>query len=243
MDLLEALGSDAARAESGLTTSRLAELTGRDRGLVTRVVGDLVELGFVERQVGTRRLRLGWRLYVAAQQVADKRLARLGQPVLERLAERTSESAYVCVLHGAESVTLAEASPQQALQVVSWVGRSYPVARSDAGPALMLDLTLAEFAALLGRGPLPESRAARAPETLDGLWTLVDEARRRGISLLDEQADEHVASVAAPVRGMRGRVVAAVVVTGPAVRVRNRFDALADDVLAAARELSHSVGG
>lgn len=213
VDILETLAGAEALGTDGLTVSRLAALTGRDRTLVTRIAADLVDLGLVDRGPATRRLKLGWGLHALAAGISNERLVRRSQSLLRELAEVTGESAYTVVRIGTHAVSVAEAVPAQDVVVVSWVGRSWPVARSDAGPMLLSALTHDGIRALLG-DRLPETQAANAPATMDGLLALVDEAAA-GVSLLDEQADVEFASAAAPVYDHQSRLIAAIVVTGP----------------------------
>ncbi len=240
-DLLAALASDEALAAGGLTISQLAATTKRDRGLVSRVASDLVELGLADRGSESRKLRLSWLLYAHAARIGRERLLRRAGPVLRQLADATGESAYAVVRLRADAVTLAEATPANAVVVASWVGRSAPVARSDAGPVLLAALSAEEIRTLLG-DTLPPTAAAHAPQSLDHLLELVEAARDTGVSVLDEQAEQDTASAAAPVRDHGGATVAALVITGPSGRTRDRLDELAGQVTAVAAELSRELG-
>lgn len=242
-DLLAALAAPESQRDGGLTASRLAAITGRDRGLTARVVEDLLALDLVERDTTTRRLRLGWGLYAAAARVVEGRLAGRGQPVLDRLARGSGESAYLVVRHGTQSVTLAEAVPDKAVQGVSWVGRSVPVVRGDAGPVLLSDLDPVAIRELIGPEPLPPAPGRRAPKTTAGVLRLVARARGDGYGVLDEHVEPAAASISAPVHDFRGRLAGAVVVVGPSSRVRNQEAAIRDAVLLGARQLTESLGG
>lgn len=199
---------------------------------MSRIAADLLALGYVEHRPGTSRLRLAWELYTWSAQVTQARLASSGQDVLDRLSAACRESAFLVVRQGADAVTVAESIAPAAVQVVSWVGRSYPIARSDAGPMLLADLDPAEVDELLRDVP-------SGPAGLEGL---VAEARAAGVSVLDEQTEPETASAAAPVRDFRRRQVAVVVVSAPAARLRPRMQAVAKLVLSAARELSERLG-
>jgi DNA-binding IclR family transcriptional regulator len=240
-DLLEALTSDAAEASGGLTISELAETTGRHRSVVSRIVGDLVELGLADRDPVTQRLTPSWRLYAQAVRIGAERLRRRSGAHLRALAAATGESSYAVVRIGTDALTISEAQPDQVVVVASWVGRAWPVARSDAGPALLSAMSDGQIRDLLG-DTLSATPAARAPRSVNGLLRLVDEVRRTGISLLDEQAEADVASAAAPVIDHRGHTVAALVATGPADRVRPLLQTIAAEVVATARALSDDLG-
>ena len=241
LDLLVAM-ADHEPADGPLTSSRLAALTGRDRGLVARVVDDLVELGLVERDPSDRSLHLGWGLYTAVAQVVERRIITRGQPLLDQLALTCGESAYLVRRRGGQSVTLAEAMPHVSVRGVSWLGRSVPVVRGDAGPVLLLDLSSAELRSVLGPGPLPASTGARAPRTREAFEREVAVARSTGVCVLIEQTEAGVASVGAPVRDFRSRLAGAVVVVGPSDRIEPKIGSITAAVRAAAAQLSADLG-
>lgn len=240
-DVLTALASDESVDGGGLTTARIAAITGRDRALVARIVRDLLLLGLAERDPGSRRVRLSWRIYATAVGLTDRRLVSLGNPLLREVARETGLNAYVVVRHGAHATTVAEASPPSGVQVVSWVGRNWPIARSDACAVLLSDLDDETIEELV-RPTLEQVSAREATAAVTALRRRVLEARRTGISLLDEQAEKEVASAAAPVFDHRRSLCAAVVVTGPARQIRSRLPALGELVHDAAVELSARLG-
>lgn len=241
-DVLEVMARHSV--DGGATIAEIVASTGRNRSVVNRIVQDLADLGLVARDPRTRRVRLDWRWYVLAARGTEHRLLTRGQVVLDRLATAAGETTYLVVREGRNAVTRAESIPShRSIQVASWVGRSWPIARSDAGPALLLDLQSGQLGNAIGRGVLARGgAAANAPRTVAEFAELVDIARRRGYSALDEQTEAGVASVAAPVRDFTDRVVAAIVVSGPSLRVRHRLDALGGSVARAASRLTAELG-
>ncbi|MEY4175030.1 MAG: hypothetical protein RI900_2195 [Actinomycetota bacterium] len=241
LEMLTAI-ADHQHEGSALTPGRLAAITGRDRGLVNRVAADLLELGLVERGPDGRSLRLGWGLYASAVQLVDRRIVSRGQPILDRLALRTGESTYLVRRQASHSITAAEAMPHTSVRGISWLGRSLPVVRGDAGPVLLMDLSRAELRTLLGTGPLPASTGRNAPMTLAEFEREIEKVRATGSSVLLDQVEAGVSSVGAPVRDFRRRLVGAVVLVGPTARVEQSVETLVDAVRAAADELSAALG-
>ncbi|MFZ4719054.1 MAG: IclR family transcriptional regulator [Ilumatobacteraceae bacterium] len=241
LDILHAV-AEHDPTDGPLTSARLAASVGRDRGLVARVVDDLCDLGLVERSQADRSLRLSWGLYAAAAQVVDRRLVTHGQPILSRLARDCGETAYLVVRRAAQSLTVAEAMPASSVRAMSWLGRSQPVARGDAGPVLLMDLDPTELRQLLGSGPLPPTTGSRAPATVEELEHEITRVRATGVCVLVEHTEAGVASVGAPVRDFRGRLAGAVVVVGPSARVDAASGALAEAVRGATRELGLALG-
>ncbi len=241
LELLAAI-ADHQHGGSPLTPTRLAAVTGRDRGLVNRVVDDLCDIGLVERGPDGRSLRLGWGLFASAAQVVERRVVSRGQPLLERLAMEVGESAYLVRRQASQSFTAVEAMPRTSVRGISWLGRSMPVVRGDAGPVLMMDLTRAQLRALVGPGPLPASTGRNAPRSLAAVEREVAKVRANGVCVLIDQVEAGVSSVGAPVRDFRARLVGAVVVVGPTARVEPSVEALVSAVRSAAHELSAALG-
>lgn len=240
-DVLELL---AATGVAGATVADVVAGTGRNRSVVSRLVADLAELGLVVRDPRTRRIRLDWTWYVLAARAGQQRLVSRGQIVLDQLAADVGETAYLVVREGRNAVTRAEAIPRQrSIQATSWVGRSWPIARSDAGPALLLDTRAEDLGDAIGRGALMRAGAApNAPRTVAEFAALVEVARRTGYSALDEQAEAGVGSAAAPVHDVTGRIAAALVVGGPISRMRSRLDVIGERVADAASRLAQDLG-
>lgn len=241
LELLTAI-ADHQHGAAALTPTRLAAITGRDRGLVNRVVDDLCELGLVERGPDGRSLRLGWGLFASAAQVVERRVVSRGQPLLERLAMQVGESSYLVRRQAAQSFTAVEAMPRSSVRGISWLGRSMPVVRGDAGPVLMMDLTRAQLRAIVGSGPLPASTGRNAPRSFAAIEREVAKVRSTGVCVLIDQVEAGVSSVGAPVRDFRARLVGAVVVVGPTARVEPSVEGLVAAVRGAAHELSLALG-
>jgi len=68
--------------------------------------------------------------------------------------------------------------------------------------------------------------------------------RARGYAVDDEESERGIRCVAAPIRDERGRAVAAVSISGPAIRVTRRRiqDSLIDEVMKSALEISRKMG-
>jgi DNA-binding IclR family transcriptional regulator len=64
------------------------------------------------------------------------RLATLAQPHLQRLAERTGESAYLAIRRGDHAIYVATHESSKAIRHVGWVGRSVPIKGTAVGEAL-----------------------------------------------------------------------------------------------------------
>src|SRR5690554_4338043 len=106
VEILELLGDAEAFRNGGLTMSRIAELTGRDKAVISRALATLAESGLVDRDETTLSYRLGGRIYALAGRTAQATLAARARTSLRQIAQSTRETTHLCVLRGGNVLTL-----------------------------------------------------------------------------------------------------------------------------------------
>jgi len=235
--VLEALGGDEALAE-GLGVLRIAELVGEDKSQVSRTLQALAEHGIVDRDPETRAYRLGWAVFALAARAGDAHLVTAAEPVVRALAEELGERVHLSVLRGPDVLTVLSHATPRAIEAQGWAGRTVPAYCTSSGYALLLD---ADVRALLARVELVRL-APSTPRSLAEVEARVAAARARGYALADEDFEPGLVAVAAPVRDFRGRIAAALNVSGPKFRLDARVEDAGAAVARAAAALSARAG-
>ena len=231
-----------ALARTGVSASALARSTGLPRATVTRLLRTLADAGLVHEPtaagwvLGYELVRLARAADPYAQVVAASRLP------LERLRSRSGESALVGVPVGpAEMEIVAQVDADHLVGVVSWVGRTPPLYASAAGKLVLAELDDSELDAWLDSS----QRVALTPATIvdaTALRTELRRVRRRGFADLVDELEDGLVSLSAPVRGVDGRLVAMIGVSGPTFRLgAARRRELVRPVLAAAEETARAL--
>jgi len=241
LSVLFALDDDEALAE-GLTLTRIAELVGREKSQVSRALKVLNEVGLVDRDPDTLAFRLGWRVFAMADRAGDTRLVQGAPPVLRRLMHDVGERVDLSVLRHGEVLTLMSESPAQRVQATVWVGSSWPAYNTSAGRALLLDHDRAALEQLFGELEF-ERPTRQSPKNVADLDARIRRARKDGFVTTDEELDADLVGVAAPVRDVRGRIVACVNVSAPKYRFGPQLVKSGPRVVAAADELSNLLAG
>ncbi len=234
--------SGAAAAESGgLGVVRIAELVAGEKSQVSRTLKTLATLGLVERDPATRAYRLGWRFFSLAAQAGDLRLLAAARPVLARLVGILGETVHVSVLRGTDVLTVLSETPTRSVHAASWVGHTVPASCSSAGRALLIDHDRDELAALFGGDDLPRP-GPNAPRDVRELGRRIAEARTGRSIVVDEELEPGLVGAAAPVRDFTDRIVAALNISGPKFRFEASIDVAAEEITAAAHEISVALG-
>jgi IclR family KDG regulon transcriptional repressor len=216
------LGGDEAATNGGLGVVRIAELLDREKSQVSRALKTLSARGFVDRDPVTREYRLGLRFYGLAARTSRSRLLALAPPLLRQLVSELGETAHLSVLEGTEVLTLISERSPRVVQASDWSGLRVPAENTSSGRALLLDMDGASLPAAL------RERLVRAREV--------------GYATVDEEFEPGLVGAAAPVRDFRGRIVAALNVSGPKFRLGERLDEAGREVRRAADELSSGLG-
>jgi DNA-binding IclR family transcriptional regulator len=239
--VLKAFGG--ARSAWGLT--ELAAELGLHKTTVFRLLGALVDEGFVERDAEHQTYRLGPALIGLGTRAGRATgLHAAAHPVLGALADDTGETATLEVLAGSEVLILDEVAGRFLLGSAPEIGTRWPAYATSTGKVLLAAARFAPDAhaapAALGRlvrlGPGTITSHARLDRELAAVW-------RRGFAIASEELERGYVAIGAPVRDARGRVVAAISVGGPKTRLtRTRTAQLAALVRHAADRVSYRLG-
>ncbi|MFI6931459.1 IclR family transcriptional regulator [Streptomyces sp. NPDC050287] len=203
-----------------------------------RLVGALTEWGALERDE-SGVYHVGLRLWeVAALAPRGLALRQAALPYLEDLYEATHENVQLAVRDGSEVVYIEWISGRSAVGVHIRVGARWPLHVTGVG-LVLLAYGDAELQQEYCAGPL----ASFTPYTLTDagqLRRVLAEVRRSGVAVSDRQVTEDALSVAAPVRGPDGDLVAAVSVVVPEAGAQ--VPVLIPAVRLAARGISRALG-
>jgi IclR family acetate operon transcriptional repressor len=163
-------------------------------------------------------------------------LAALAWPFLERLGETTGETTNVGIPTPGGVARLAQINSNHPLGAGNWIGSRIPIHASSMGKVFMA------FAA----AQPPFGRLAKlGPNTITeigGLLAELERVKENGYATTWEELAAGLCSVAAPVRGSRSTVIAAISVSAPTVRTsKERLAELAAHLVTEADALSAAI--
>jgi IclR family pca regulon transcriptional regulator len=234
---LEVIRSFSASAPRQ-TLTEVAGRTGLTRAGARRILLTLQTLGYVESEgklftLTPRILDLGF-AYLSSMPMWN-----VAEPLMDALVEEVKESCSAAVLEGADIVYVLRVSTRKIMRNSLGVGSRLPAYCTSMGRMLLAGLADDEVLALLSGDPLP----ARTRYTLtdpEAVLAKVQQARRQGWCLVNQELEEGLVSLAAPIVNRAGRVVAAINISGQANRTapRQMQDTMLPPLRRAAQEIS-----
>ena len=237
LSLLELL---ANLGEAGVT--ELAKALKVHKSTVFRLVVALENRQLVEQVAERGKYRLGFGIVrLAGAVAAHLDLPRESRPVCERLAAEVGETVNVAVLDAGAAINIIQAHGSATVTARNWVGARTALHASSSGKVLLAWARQEESAAVLANELRRYTKHTITSEI--ALRAELEMARARGWASTREELEIGLNSLAAPIRGGSGIVVAAVSIAGPSYRLTvDSFNAIAGKLVPGAREISSRIG-
>jgi IclR family KDG regulon transcriptional repressor len=239
---------ESFRGEDELGVSELSRRLDLHKNNVFRLLATLEQAGYVEQSVSSERYTLGTRCLELGRAYAHGHtLLRQARPILEALAHKLRESAHLGVVRNFEVLHLDGEQPDELVLAASRVGRRLPVHCTALGKVLLgcadeptrvdYDRTVASAGGL----------TARTAATITDPHKLFEHLRSvavQGFALDLEECEPGLCCAAAPVFDATGRALAALSISGPALRLNESalFRNVVPVLMAAAGRFSEELG-
>jgi IclR family pca regulon transcriptional regulator len=234
--------------QPSLGVSELAREVGLSRSTTHRYMSTLTRLGYLQQDAASRRYRLGPRvLDLGFSAINSMELRVISSPYLQRLSDETGFTVNMAILDGTDILYVercrSSRAGQREIDLNLHVGSRLPAYCTSMGKVLLAYLAPKRRAALLDGLSLGK----RGPNTLTNRKALEAELaaiRERGLALNNEELAYGLRSIAAPVRGPGGDVVAAInlAVHSSMVSMRDLVARLGASLQRTAAEISSQVG-
>jgi IclR family transcriptional regulator, pca regulon regulatory protein len=200
-----------------LRLSDVARATGLTRTAARRFLLTLVRLGYVQQDGGTfslrpRVLELGY-AYLSALSLPEAAL-----PHMETLVAEVNESSSCAVLDDTDVVYVARVPTRRIMSITIAIGTRFPAYATSMGRVLLAALPPDELDERLARTTF-RPLTARTVRDEQALREELDVVRARGWASVDQELEEGVRSVGAPISDSDGRVLAAMNVSVHASRM------------------------
>jgi IclR family pca regulon transcriptional regulator len=194
-----------------LTLSDVARLTGLDRATARRFLYTFVELGYMRLEgrffsLRPKLLELGYAY------LSSLRLPEIAEPYLRVLSDEVHESSYVSIKEDDKNVCVAHVPVRRIWTATITVGTRLPLLATASGRMLMAghdQKTVEEFLASHSLAQITPFTKCD-PQQLAAEIALI---RKQGWAFVDQELEEGLRVVAAPIHDPHGRIIAAVSVS------------------------------
>lgn len=228
---------------TSIGVSDISSSLGLNKSTVHGVLNTLLQRGIVEQDPATSKYRLGLFLLQFASVVLDSIEVRLvAKPYLEELVNRHGETVHLVVLRQGEVVYIDKQESPHAMRISTEIGKRLPAHCTGVGKVLLASLSEKELEFILTERSLEKYtlNTITDPQTLK---RQLQEIKNKGYATDNEEIEEGLRCVAAPIRDYLGQVVAAVSIAGPSMRMSlEKMESIAESVKEIAGHISTALG-
>lgn len=190
--LLEALATIPHPAD----LAELYELVPFPKPTIRRLLIQLIDVGFVNQNLETRKYSLGLRFVSLAASVLDQlEIRQIAGPVMYKLMQRIGESVYLGVRYQDSMVYVEVVEAEGSVRLITKVGSRRPVYSTASGIALLsrspIDYVQGLFTRLLTTNPMDVS--------IPHLQNLINEGKETGVVACPNMTEPDFLGIAAPI--------------------------------------------
>jgi IclR family acetate operon transcriptional repressor len=230
-----------SRRSPELSMTQIAERVGMNKSTVHRLLATLEKKRFVDRDPTTGAYRPGIRLLqVAYLSLEYNDLRRLAAPFLRELAGQSLETVDLAVLDETEVIYLEVIESPQRVKLAAAIGMRLPIFCTASGKAILAYLPEDSVKRMLSSGMTRYTEnTLTTPEALFDNLQLI---RERGVAFSEQEYEEGINAIGAPILDFKQKPVGSIAVTGPAYRLtRERMLELVPLVKTTASNISEEI--
>jgi len=238
MKILEALAAEA----DGLGVTELSRRVKLHKSTVHRLLSTLLGLGYVEKNEENERYRLGMKLLYLGSSILERMdLRHEAYVFLKELSREVNEAVHLVVPDGYSALYVDKLEGNKTIRMHSQIGKRVPMHASAVGKAIMAFEDERFVKEILERDlPKFTKKTITDPKQLQAH---LQDIRSRGFAVDDEENEEGIRCVGAPIFDYTGKVIGAVSVSGPTVTVLpERVQDIAEKLRACADKISNRMG-
>ena len=189
------------------TLTEVAKRCGLTRAGARRILLTLETLGYVKSDgrlfaLTPKILDLGF-AYLSAQP-----LWQFAEPVMQTLTAELKESCSAAVLEGTDIVYVLRVSARKIMSINLGLGSRLPAWCTSMGRVLLAGLPEAELEAQLAQVKL-QAHTARTVVRMEDLRSRIAQVREQGWCLINQELEDGLVSLAAPIIDRNGQTIAA----------------------------------
>ncbi len=203
-----------------LSVTEIHDLLGFNKASIFRILKNLQDADYLEKDPDTLRYKLGLRLYsLGLLAEPHSTIRRITRPFLAKLNEQCGETVHLAVLNHGEVLYLDKIEGKKTIRVITRIGTKLPAHCSGLGKVLLASLSEETLEKIIRETGLQRFTDNTITD-LTALKTELTRIREQRYAVDNEEIEEGLKCAAAPVRDSQGKVVAAISISVP----KERFD-------------------
>ncbi len=237
LSILEALSK-----EESINLERLSKTTSLPKATLLRFLSTLVSLGYVFRDDGDN-YHLTLKMFsIGSRSLNHINLVDTARPFTKKLSNELGETVHVGILEEDKAIYILKDESNYTIRMYSRVGKAIPLYCTAIGKIFLSYMSEKDLDSYLDTHPL-RPFTPKSIKSVDALKEELRLVRKRGWSIDDEEHEENIMCIGAPIFDYTNSVVAAISVSFPLFRFdKENFELIIDKITTTSNEISKLLG-
>lgn len=239
VEILEEL----AKSDDGLGVTEISNRLNYGVSATYHLLNTLKQCNMIEQDKKTKKYRIGFALFrISGMAKRQNVLVNLAQPYLDKLRELAGETSNLVILDGTDIVYIAQSESTKLVKMFTQLGAKVPIYCTGGGKVLLAYQSDRMQDLILSRINF-EKYTKNTITSQEELRKELEVIKQRGYGFDNEEKEEGVTCVAAPVFDCYGEAIASISISGPTYRIKEKqISSIIKNVVDIAKELSTSLG-
>lgn len=228
---------------NGLRITEIAKALNVAKSSAHRLTTTLNNFGYVKQDSETKKYSLGLKLVELGDVVLQSLDIRtVASPFLHELANELGETVHLVIRENSEIVYIDKIESPQTIRMYSRIGKRAPLHCTGVGKAILAYLPESIRNKIINEKGL-QKFTEYTITTKEDLLRNLEEIRKRGYSIDDQEHELGIRCVAAPIFNHKNEVIAGISVAAPTFRFQTEMiETYANRVTKNASQISLSLG-
>ncbi len=234
---------ELAKSEDGLGVTEISNRLNYGVSATYHLLNTLKLCNIIEQDKKTKKYRIGFALFrITGMAKKQNILANLAQCYLDKLREMVDETSNLVILDGSEIVYIAQSESTKRLKMFTQLGAKVPLYCTGGGKVLLAYQPKKIQDLILNKTNFEKY----TENTLDSAEALIQELtaiKKQGYGIDNEEREEGVTCIAAPVFDCYDEAIASISISLPTSRLREKqIPSIIKNVMDVSKELSNGLG-
>lgn len=209
-----------AEKENPLSLSQISAALGFSLSTTHHLITSLKLERFVDQNPVSKKYGIGLRLFeIGLSNNYYQLLAKKAGPALEKMSDQTGESSNLAVLIDGQIIYIAQRHSSQMMKTFVQLGERSPVHCTGVGKILISELSKEDIEQIVHKHGL-KKYTLRTITSLENLLEELEKVKKQQYAIDQEEREEGVVCVAAPIFNRARKIIAAISISGPTSRIK-----------------------
>ena len=210
---------ELSQSRMPMGVAEISQKFGLQKSKVHRILDTLKHWEYVEQDSESRKYRLGTKvLELCNRKLESMDMIQLVTPYLDFLLSEIGETIHFGVLEGGKVLYLVKKQAPHAMGIISKVGQKLHAHCTGIGKVLLAHKEQETVDSIINKIGLPKFTKNTITDK-DTLMKELEEIRKQGFSIDNEEISDGLFCMAAPVWNYTGEVIGAISVSIPTIRL------------------------